>query len=279
MDYKILDVEKAVNQIIINIENNYPVIGYKAKILAGQPAAGKSVSIRRFNQFINIDADEYRVFHPKYHEYNEKYGKESSKYTNEFSSEVCNSIINYCAKYGYNIIIHGTGRAYKTLESTYNQLKVNQYKYIDLYVVTCPVELSTISIYKRYYDQLEKIGVGRFSNLEHSKEVIQNLPKNIDLFKRNVSKDIIVVNRDGLILYDKNMNIMPSKVIKNEMLRPLTDKEYSVYTITNELIEFCGRKYPKQINDIDSEKHKMNQNIKQLKKETYNFLNKKELSL
>lgn len=221
------DVDYAVSIELYKLKN--PLINKHAIMILGQPAAGKSILTRNYiSSHINIDADDYRIYHPAYKQIELEQGKEASKYTGDFSGQVCEKLIDTASKKGIDIIIQGTGRNYDTVKNTADKLIKNGYS-IDLKVMACPIKLSTISIYKRYYEMLEMTETARFSNLDHSKKVIENLPKNLDnLYKSGIFNSIEIINRDNKVLWTNSNNTLPSQILKGEFVRPLTppEKEY-----------------------------------------------------
>ena len=63
----------------------------KAVLLGGQPGAGKTkleelVNIKE--NFISVNGDEFRKYHPKYEQLNRIYGRESSKYTQKWAGQM-----------------------------------------------------------------------------------------------------------------------------------------------------------------------------------------------
>lgn len=145
----------------------------KALMIIAQPVAGKSVVTTYYTErYVNIDADDYRIYHPAYYAIECEYGEEASKYTGAFAGQVCERLIDCVAKQGINMIIQGTGRNIETVRKTIDVLRNHGYT-VELKVVACPIKLSTLGIYRRYYQMLAKKQYSRFSDLEHTK--INNL--------------------------------------------------------------------------------------------------------
>lgn len=195
-------------------------------MLLGQPAAGKSVVTAEFEaSYYNVDADDYRAFHPKRKLIEEIEGKDAAQYTGKFAGEVCENLIDQLAAKNANVIIQGTGRNFTTPYKTAYNLKEKGYN-IDVYIVACPVKVSTASIFKRYYEMFANGEIGRFSNIEHTKVVLENLPENIDkLYQTGLFNHMYIVNRDGEYLWDNLAGEKPSEVLIREFTRPLTAKE------------------------------------------------------
>lgn len=238
MEFTPIDIENATEKIIPFIASKSPNKNGKAILLVGQPAAGKSVATREFSsEYINIDADDYRIFHPHFDELNKNHGRNASSYTGRFAGAVCEEVIKYCAKQNYNIIVQGTGRNIDTLINTTAILEDNGYTDISLKIVACPVELSTLSIYKRYLEQKLLGSSARFSDIEHTKIVLTNLPNNIEEYYQKASKNVSIINRDGEVLWNPASPRHPSHVLNQEFVRPLTTREQKNFVALKELVK------------------------------------------
>ncbi len=256
------DIKKAVQLELQKIKE--PDFQKHAIMIIGQPAAGKSILTKEYiSNHINIDADDYRIYHPNYLKINQEQGIDAPDYTSEFSGKVCEKLIEETTNQGLNIIIQGTGRNYLTVKNTAESLIKKGYT-VDLKVISCPIELSTVSIYKRYYE-LQKIHEnGRFSNLAHSKKVIENLPKNLDkLHNDAIFKSIEIIDRNKSILWNETEQIKPSRILTHEFTRKLTEEEKYFCEKAEQMIkEFL--KDEKEFNAIIATKNKF---IKSMSKE------------
>lgn len=261
--YTATDVAQGALQEVSSFEQTDVKCNSQAIMLAGQPAVGKSVITARFTkEYYNIDADDYRVYHPAFNVIEEKEGKDAAQYTGKFAGEVCERLIDQLTDKKANIIIQGTGRNFETPYKTATQLKEKGYS-INLYVVACPVKVSTASIFKRYYEMLENGEVGRFSNIEHTKTVLENLPKNIDkLYQTGLFNRMYIVNRKGECLWDNLTRRKPSEILIHEFIRPLTNKEQEWISQAKEVILKNAVEADKEIQNMEQVMHNIHEHVK-----------------
>lgn len=258
------DVNNAVNAELYKLED--PLSNKHAIMIVGQPAAGKSSITRQYlTSHINIDADDYRVYHPAYKQIQTEQGKDAAKYTGEFAGKVCEKLIDIAAQNKINIIVQGTGRNYDTVKNTAMLLKRNGYN-IDLKVIACPVKLSTMSIYRRYYKMQQITNNARFSDLSHSKTVIENLPQNLDKLRNDkIFNSIEIINRDNKVLWNNQSQQKPSDVLKTEFIRPLTPAEKGAFQAARELITNVTQDtqvYSNIIKEVNAFSNKIEKSIK-----------------
>ena len=94
--------------------------------LGGQPGAGKLTFVDQddvFLDFIKINDDEYRKFHPYFKEIATYDIDNMPERTQSFVNECVERLINDLSDEGYNLIIEGTLRNPQITISTCNQLK------------------------------------------------------------------------------------------------------------------------------------------------------------
>lgn len=231
------DVAKGASLEVLAFKEAATPCNAQAILFAGQPAVGKSVVTAMLDRdFYIIDADDYRIYHPKYHDIERLEGKEAPQYTGKFAGAVCESVIDQLTRQGANVIIQGTGRNFETPHTTASLLKQKGY-HIDLYVVACPIKVSTASIFKRYYEMSANGETGRFSNIEHTKTVLNALPENVDrLYESHVFDNMYIVNRANTALWSNTHPAKASQVLIQEFLRPLTLEEEEWITATKKLL-------------------------------------------
>lgn len=257
------DVNNAVNAELYKLEE--PLTKKHAIMIVGQPAAGKSSITRQYlSSHINIDADDYRVYHPAYNEIQAEKGKDAAKYTGKFAGAVCEKLIDIAAQNKINLIIQGTGRNYSTVKNTASLLQKNGYN-VELKVIACPVKLSTMSIYRRYYKMQQITNNARFSDLDHSKTVIENLPQNLDkLHNDKIFSSIEIINRDNQVLWNNHSSKKPSDILKSEFTRPLTPAEKEAFQATKDLITEVTKNpqvYSNIIKEVNAFSRKISNNI------------------
>ena len=97
----------AVNDILQ--KNIFPVPKPTVFLLGGQSGAGKStihqILLSQSPNFIVIDGDRYRAYHPNFAEIQEKYGENAANYTQKFVNSIINSLMKKFSNERYNLII------------------------------------------------------------------------------------------------------------------------------------------------------------------------------
>ncbi len=187
-------------------------------ILGGQPASGKTALIRLILQeihpdedFIIINGDEFRSYHPDYLNFMQNFDRNAQDYTQSFS----NSLVDYFLKstveqQRYNVIVEGTMRNYGTVEKTAALFFKNGYT-VEAHILAVPEMDSLLGIFSRYEEEKRLSGFGRFSSPKIHEEAFKNLPANvqklsdsvfmdrISIYTRSVNEEIRVVESSELM--------------------------------------------------------------------------------
>ena len=119
--------------------------------LGGQPGTGKSNFINQkynLSNYIQINGDEYRKFHPRYDEIISCDIKIMPERTQEFVNECVERLINDLSNDGYNLIIEGTLRDSQVTINTCQNLKDKGYS-TDLYIISVDAVVSWESTINR----------------------------------------------------------------------------------------------------------------------------------
>ena len=97
-------------------------------VLGGQPGSGKSSFYLNSNlkNYISINGDDYRKFHPKLDYFSHTDIDEYVARTQYFVNKVSNRLISELSREGYNLIIEGTLRTAEIPIKTCNLLKDRQ---------------------------------------------------------------------------------------------------------------------------------------------------------
>lgn len=121
--WQLSDIYQLINR---EVDVNNKPIGI---LLGGQPASGKTKLFERIRSvypevdFVEINGDEYRQYHPRAAEINEEYGQDAPKYTQTFSNTLVEYIKAECLRLRCNFIIEGTMRTYTVIERTTREIK------------------------------------------------------------------------------------------------------------------------------------------------------------
>ncbi len=203
----------------------------KAILLAGQPGAGKTQLSTMFSRYLKgnaafINADDYRRYHPNYHELYAKFGSDSVQLTSLFSSDVANKLIDRLSDKHFNLIIEGTGRTVNVPQHTAEKLNVKGYT-AELAVIAARPEVSLISTLLRFYQMNVGGTIPRATAVEAHDHIVDVLPNNLDLLL-----DVPEIAR--ITIWDRNMKmlfnsendcILPSEVLLNYWDSPWTNTE------------------------------------------------------
>ena len=150
-------------------ENENPVVIF----LAGQPASGKGQLKNEVdNNFLIVDVDDFRKYHPDYFKLYKKHGKESAKYTHDFASEVADELIKKGADLKINILIDGTLKNFEKPFERASYLKEKNYICEIRAVVTKP-EKSALANLLRYEELLERKRIPRLAPREVHDECVK----------------------------------------------------------------------------------------------------------
>ena len=155
----------------------------KAILLGGQPASGKTKLIRYLKansrtDFVVINGDEYREYHPSYKQIQAYYGLEAPNKTQEFSNTLVEFIKQECLRRKLNFIIEGTMRTYNVIESTAKEACNHGFK-AEAHVLAIHSDDSYLGIFQRYEGEIGFYGYGRFSPLSSHNEAYQQIPVNL----------------------------------------------------------------------------------------------------
>ena len=176
------------NQIVPYLfASSKPVISPKFILIGGQPGSGKtelviySKSLLK-NNYISVDGDLLRRFHPDYVKLFEQYGADASKYTHPDCARWSIWAIRKAREEGYNVILENTLRD-KNILDTIKLFSEKGYDVTTKIMVVSELE-SALGIFQRYFDMLSlskdsKIAPRYSSKIRHD-ETCQNLPNTIE---------------------------------------------------------------------------------------------------
>lgn len=173
-------------------------------ILGGQPGAGKSTFYQMrddLDEYIAINGDEFRRFHPNYKSIIKTDMEHYAERTQSFSNQVVEALIEDLGGNGYNLIIEGTLRNPDVPIHTCELLQGKGYQ-ADLVVIACDAETAWKSTIERAERQKAKgieprlVPIDIYNRTVH--QVADSLSKIED---RKCFDSITIMDREGCILF------------------------------------------------------------------------------
>lgn len=188
-------------------------------VLGGQPGSGKSsfYSNSNLENYIPINGDDYRKFHPKLEYFEHTDVDEYVARTQYFINRVSNRLINELSREGYNLIIEGTLRTAEISIKTCNLLKGRHYE-SNLVVIACSAEEAWKSTIERANLMRTKGETPRLVPIDKYNETVQSIANNIQYIKEeNCFDSIKIIDRDGKILYDISDAVEPWQILSDKL--------------------------------------------------------------
>jgi adenylate kinase family enzyme len=209
-----------------------------ACILGGQPSSGKSYlnkAIENQNRkidFLPINGDLYRVFHPEYEKLVADVAN-FSRATQIFSNVFTEKLIESSIEKRLNVIVEGTMRNVEVPLKTAKMYKNAGFR-TEVYLIAAPAEFTEIGIFHRFQKEMEKNGIGRLAELSAHNAAVSGLLVSADeLYKQKAVDKIVIYSylaETKVAEYEcdgKNWNnsILPSKIIEEARRKQLSDKK------------------------------------------------------
>ena len=212
-----------------------------AIILGGQPGAGKSTFYRMredLDNYIAINGDEFRRFHPLYGKIINTDPENYIEHTKAFSSKVVETLIEDLSNCGFNMIIEGTLRSHEVPIRTSEQLKNKGYQ-TDLVVIACDAEKSWQSTIERAEKQKENGLSPRLVSIDAYNHTVQQIPESLsEIEKRKCFDSITIMKRDGLMLYTSELgNEKASDILRKKINLEKWNEKYPEYKQSFERIK------------------------------------------
>jgi hypothetical protein len=157
----------------------HPADNPVAILLGGQSASGKSRLTTRAQEnhpgkdFLIINGDKLRVYHPRYAELIKNPLTYSEK-TQIFSNVFTEKLIEEAQKRKLNVTVEGTMRNKDIPLDTAKTFKDAGFR-IEAYVISSPGLFSEIGIYSRYQKEVDATGSGRLSDIHSHNEAVKGL--------------------------------------------------------------------------------------------------------
>lgn len=172
--------------------------------LGGQPGAGKSSFIEQddlFSNYIRINGDEYRKYHPHIDEIIAYDLDNLANRTQEFVNLCVERLIGELSEQGYNLIIEGTLRDPLVTISTCENLKMKGYT-TNLYIIAADAATSWESTINRAHLTEEMGETPRLVPIDKYNYIVNHLPKSVEEIENAACFDKIhVIDRNSKILY------------------------------------------------------------------------------
>lgn len=221
-NYTSQEYKKAFIQVIEKYVDNKSISEYpKLVFVSGQPGSGKTALIRNVKgdfketNFITIDMDNYRMYHPKLKEII-KDKVDFVKYTNTFSIQIERDMLEFCLKNKMNFIHVGTMRVYDYLNKIVISYAKSQGYDIELYALAVTNLESKISAKSREKEQ-RKENAGKYVRIT-SEEFIDEADKG---FKNSVKimSDSNEISNIKIFIRGKDAKTNPILVYDDEKNR------------------------------------------------------------
>lgn len=232
------ELNYAVEMAFEHISRNCsPVDDKKAIYIGGQPGCGKTVlSIGLKNKIgnaVEIGIDNYRMYHPRYLEMekcirshwigrkesdNDTPGNDIADFTHTFAGAITDRLIEKCSSLGYNLIIEWGMREPTGPLKTMNDLKIKEYNNLVMFVATHK-DLSYNACKLRSDVMKDSPRIIRKVPKSFHDHCVDTLPDSInkiytDGYKSDIVDHLVLVSRDGKIIWDDKSKKMPGDIYK-----------------------------------------------------------------
>lgn len=216
-----IEFEYAYNDIYFNLtEGVVPADQRCAYILGGQPGAGKTsffINNPQTENYIVINGDDYRKFHPNYDRISQYDTQNMPSMTQSFCNAVVERLIKDLSDRGYNMVIESTLRNPKVPINTCNELKQKGYT-VTLSVIACDIESSWKSTLQRAEKMAERGEYPRFVSIDTYNDIATKIASNLEMINDMGCFDsITVTNRDGVLLYPNENGLSSSDALRTEL--------------------------------------------------------------
>lgn len=221
LDFTETEFQEAYNKILTEIKKEHVPQEKKCVIfLGGQPGSGKSYFYTQddsLHNYVFINGDKYRKYHPHYQEIIEYDLTSMAEFTQPFSNRCVEQLINDLSDDGYNLIIEGTLRNPDVPIGTCNKLKSKGYE-TNLYVLA----VDAVSAWDATINRAKMVSeIGeepRVVPLDKYNYIVNHLVPNLEIIEsENCFDSIRVVNRDNLVLYPCKGAAAASEVVSREL--------------------------------------------------------------
>lgn len=184
-------------------------------VVGAQPGSGKTTIIRkitddlknRFGEYavVSIVGDKFRAFHPHHQELLEIDASRAAFYTDADSGRWVEQAIALTAQQGNCVVIEGTLRNPETTIRTASQYLNHDYS-AHLHVLAVHEFESRLRIFQRYFDQVERKGLGRYTLPEAHDRSYKVLPESIAaIMDSSLFKTVMLYDQEQTTIHDVNL--------------------------------------------------------------------------
>jgi UDP-N-acetylglucosamine kinase len=185
--------------------------------LGGQPGAGKTnfyTQDNNLNNYIVINGDKYRSFHPNYENIITYDLENYVERTQEFVNFCIERLIDELSNEGYNLIIEGTLRDPHVPINTC-KLLVNKGYTAQLFVLAVDAEEAWQSTINRADIMISLSETPRLVPIDKYNRIVNNLPDNLKIIEEsNLFSSIRLVDRDNATLYPNSEGEPASEILR-----------------------------------------------------------------
>lgn len=169
-----------------------------AVVVGGQSGAGKTALINYTfgmstkREFIQIDNDFFRGFHPQADEIKALYPDLYTAATDQIGLEITSDVINYFKDNKYNIILHQTLKNNRIADDAMTKFKEAGYT-VGVRAFAVPYLESKMSQIERCEGQIESLGFCRYVRQQDHDTAIEGLPKTVGYIESSGKYDFIEI--------------------------------------------------------------------------------------
>jgi len=208
-----------------------------AIIVGGPPGSGKTHFIQRQlpPEFVRINADLLRGFHPDYSKLLKLDERTASKLTQEDCNWWTEKLLEIIFASKSNFVIEGTMKDPNVALSTIDRAFRYRYGNIIVAVVATPPRVSRACTYLRYETEKNLAGVGRFVDSTTSNLSSRRVPDSLlAIVQSSVPKRIIIYSRRGNLIKaegDTATYLNPEEVVEkyNSLVNRSIEPEENQY--------------------------------------------------
>ncbi|MBR3026014.1 MAG: zeta toxin family protein [Oscillospiraceae bacterium] len=196
-------------------------------VLGGQPGAGKGNVYRLYHDtvtdnFVTVNCDDFREFHPHFEELFQKYGDADSDYTQKFVGDVSKRLVRELSAEGYNMIFESTLNNPNVALSIQDQLKPLGYQ-VDLCVISTNREVSLQSTINRKEEMIREGKQPRGVTPEYHDYVCERICDALSaLYESGKMDNIRIFTRNAECLYDYSVTpgLDPTPILEARLNHP-----------------------------------------------------------